>query len=114
MKRFNVVIPKDDGGVEIYPMKEWLRQHPGHIPPGLDGTSNTSHELRSGLKKMGWSVQTTDSEVRLIMPGGSANLVSIVGDVLGDDELEEGAQSEATFGLEYQLRDFLAQNLGTI
>lgn len=32
MKRFNVVIPRDDGGVEIYPMKEWLRQHPEHAP----------------------------------------------------------------------------------
>ena len=48
MKRFNVVIPKEDGGVEVYPMKEWLRQHPDHIPSGLDGTSSTSHELRNG------------------------------------------------------------------
>jgi len=56
MKRFNVLIPKEDGGVEVYPMKEWLRQHPDHMPPGLDGASSTSHELRIGLKKRGWSV----------------------------------------------------------
>jgi hypothetical protein len=24
MKRFNIVVPKDDGGVELYPMKEIL------------------------------------------------------------------------------------------
>ena len=37
MKRFNVLIPKEDGGVEVYPMKEWLRQHPEPFPPGLTG-----------------------------------------------------------------------------
>ena len=65
VKRFNVVIAKDDGGVELYPMKEWLRQHPDRVPTGLDATSSTSHELRNGLKKIGWSVQSTDNEVRL-------------------------------------------------
>ena len=113
MKRFNVVIPKEDGGVEVYPMKEWLRQHPDHIPSGLDGTSSTSHELRNGLKKRGWSVQSTDSEVRLIMPG-TPRLEAMVSDVLGDEDAEENAQSEAAFALEYQLRDFLAQNLSSI
>ena len=112
MKRFNVVIPKDDGGVEVYPMKEWLRQHPDCIPVGLDATSSTSHELRNGLKKMGWSVQATDEEARLVVPGGE-NLVPMVGVVLGDESEEDG-YSEAMFGLEYQLRDFLAQNLGAI
>jgi len=113
VKRFNVVIAKDDGGVEIYPMKEWLRQHPDRVPAGLDATSSTSHELRSGLKKTGWSVQSTDNEVRLVMPG-AANLEGNVGAVLGGDELEEEAQPEAAFGLEYQLRDFLAQNLSAV
>jgi hypothetical protein len=28
MKRFNVVFSKDDGGIEVHRMKEWLRQHP--------------------------------------------------------------------------------------
>ena len=36
MQRFNIVVARPDGGVEVYPMKEWLRQHPQHIPPGLD------------------------------------------------------------------------------
>jgi endonuclease len=94
-------------------MKEWLRQHPDRVPAGLDATSSTSHELRNGLKKMGWSVQATDGEVRLVVPG-VANLESTVSAVLGDEESEEDVQSEVTFGLEYQLRDFLAQNLGAI
>lgn len=113
MKRFNVVIPKDDGGVELYPMKEWLRQHPDRIPAGLDATLSTSHELRNGLKKLGWSVQNSDSEVRLILPG-AANVEPSVGAILGREELEDESETEAAFALEYQLRDFLAQNLGAI
>jgi endonuclease len=107
VKRFNVVIPKDDGGVELYLMKEWLRQHLDQLP-GVDATSSTSHQLRDALKKKGWTVQDTDSEVRLIMPGAA------VGAVLGGGEVEEEPQAEAAFALEYQLRDFLAQNLATI
>lgn len=73
MKRFNIVLAKDSGGVEIHRMKEWLRQHPEHVPPGLDATSSTSHQLRNGLKKLGWSVQELTDEVRLIMPGGTGS-----------------------------------------
>ncbi len=113
MKRFNVVVPKEDGGIELYPMKQWLRQHPERVPSGLDATTSTSHELRNGLKKVGWSVQDTESEVRLVMPG-PAELESAVDDVLGGEGPEEDAQHEATFALENQLRDFLAQNLSVI
>lgn len=72
MKRFNIVLPKDDGGVEVHPMKEWLRQHPGHLLPGLDATASTSHQLRNGLKKLGWSVQELPDQVQLTMPGAAS------------------------------------------
>lgn len=49
-------------------MKEWLRQHPAAVPPGLDATSSTSHRPRDGLRSLGWSVQDSDSEVRLVRP----------------------------------------------
>ena len=112
MKRFNVVIPKNDGGVELYPMKEWLRRHLDQVPDGLDPTSSTSHQLRDGLKKRGWSVQTTENEIRLVMPGAAPTEVDAV---LGHDEDQDGeAFSETAFALEYQLRDFLAQNLEAI
>ena len=112
MKRFNVVIPRDDGGVEFHPMKEWLRQHPERAPAGLDPTSATSHQLRNGLRKLGWSVQERETEVRLMAPG-SSQLESTVDAVLGEDE-EDTENDIAAFGLEYQLRDFLAQNLTAI
>lgn len=114
MKRFNVVLSKEDGGVEIYPMKEWLRQHPEHLPPGLDATSSTSHQLRNGLKKRGWLVQETPNEVRLIMPN-SVHAEQTISAVLGEEgEQEEDKAEEASFALEYQLRDFISQNLHTI
>jgi hypothetical protein len=114
MKRFNVVIPRDDGGVELHPMKEWLRQHPDHIPLGLDPTSATSHQLRNALRKVGWSVQETQTEERLLIPG-AIPLEHVIDEVLGDDDGSDDSETNvAAFALEYQLRDFLAQNLSAI
>ena len=112
-KRFVIVIPKEDGGLEIHALKEWLRQHPDRVPPGMDATGSTSHQLRSGLKNVGWTVQELESETRLIMPGTAENQESIEL-VLGGTEKSESESGEATFALEHQLRDFLAQNLATI
>jgi endonuclease len=109
MKRFNIVVPKEDGGVEVYAMKEWLRQHPQRLPSGLDATSSTSHQLRNGLRREGWSVQETESEVRLIVPGSRAP------EVFGEgDDSDETEACDASFGLEFQLRDFIAQNISAI
>ena len=105
---------KKDGGVEIYPMKEWLRQHPQHIPAGLDATSSMSHQLRNGLRKMGWSVQDTPAEVRLMLPGNHSGDTT-VSTVLGEEtESDEAEAPDATFALDFQLRDFIAQNIRTI
>jgi endonuclease len=114
VKRFNIVVAKEDGGVELYPMKQWLRDHPERVPSGLDATSSTSHELRRGLRRLGWSVQETPAEVRLFPPG-EAVLESAISQVLGGDaDVEEQEGEDAAFGLEFQLRDFIAQNLGVI
>lgn len=114
MKRFNVVIPIENGGVEVYPMKEWLRQHSEKIPRGLDATNSTSHQLRNGLKKMGWRVQETEAEVRLFLPGSFDS--QIVDSLLGEPEAELEADSDSTvaFALEHHLRDFIAENISTI
>jgi hypothetical protein len=113
MKRFNVVVSKDDGGVELHPMKEWLRQHPEHVPAGLDATSSTSHQLRDGLRRRGWSVEETPTEVRLL-PQGVAP--SALGAVLGesDDEGQDASEQAFVLEFEYQLRDFLARNMAVI
>jgi hypothetical protein len=112
MKRFLIAIPKNDGGIEIYPMKEWLRQHPESIPPGLDATASTSHQLRLGLKKLGWTDQVTETEIRFIPPG--TEQANAFGILLGEEQEDDSDTPETSFALEYQLRDFIAQNIGAI
>lgn len=108
MKRFNVVVPRDDGGVEVHPMKEWLRRNPEHLPTGIDFTASNSHRLRDILKRQGWRVEELQNEVRLFAPGsGSA------AGVLGESEDAE-TDTGLAFGLEAQLRDFIAHNLPNI
>lgn len=111
MKRFLIVLPRGDGGVELHPMKEWLRQHREHLPEGLDPTSSTSHQISSALKRRGWSIDSTDNEVRHIMPNVSNPLNT---DVLGDSEEVDDEPASTSFALEYQLRDFIAQNIESI
>ncbi len=114
MKRFNVVLPSDDAGVTLAPMKEWLRSHPNEIPRGLDATSSTSHQLRNGLRKMGWTVRETATEVQLVMPGGATGDLDQILGAADDEAIEEAVPEVAAFQLEYQLRDFLSQNLSTV
>ena len=113
IQRHNVVIPREDGGVEVYPLKEWLRQHPDQAPPGLDPTSSTSHQLRNGLRRLGWTMQETPTEIRLIKAGFESG-AEVADEILGRDELVDDEAGEPSFTLEYQLRDFLASNLSTI
>ncbi|WP_083585901.1 endonuclease NucS domain-containing protein [Chelatococcus daeguensis] len=114
VQRHNVVIPLEDGGVEVHPLKEWLRQHPD-VLPGIDPNANTSHQLRSALRRLGWSMQETPTEVRLMKPGADSSSL-MVSEVLGSSDLGEDADADAApfFSLEYQLRDFIASNLNTI
>jgi hypothetical protein len=99
-------------------MKEWLRRNPDETPRGFDPTGSTSHQLRDALLKRGWEIKNTDTQVLLLKPGtnniaGTATdeVLGTTDDALSDNEAEPG---EASFSLEYQLRDFLAQNLNTI
>ena len=112
VQRHNVVIPRGDGGVEIFPLKEWLRQHPDEIPTGLDPTLSTSHQLRSALRRLGWTMEESPTEVRLIKPGQEAS--QVLTEILGRDESQTDDESDPYFTLEHQLRDFLAANLGTV
>lgn len=107
-----IIVANGENGLDEHPLKEWLRSHPEHLPQGMNTTDNTSHELRAGLKKLGWKMEQTDTQVRLLMPqivsDFSARSISKVEEVLED----EGVLP--VFSLEYQLRDFLAGNLSTV
>jgi hypothetical protein len=109
------VVPREDvGGVEVYPLKEWLRQHPD-ILPGINPNATNSHGLRKALVDLGWTMQETPTEIRLIKPGTDPGS-QVVSEVLGSSELpdESDADLSPSFSLEYQLRDFIASNLNTI
>jgi endonuclease len=112
VQRHNVVIPRKDGGIEIFPLKEWLRQHP-EILTGLDPNLSTSHQLRNALRRLGWIMEETPTEIRLIKPGIEASS-QVLGEILGRNESANDDDSDPYFSLEYQLRDFLASNISTI
>jgi endonuclease len=110
IQRHNVVIPREDGGLEVFPLKDWLRQHP-EIPTGLDPNFTSSHQLRNALRRLGWTMEESPAEIRLIKPGVTID-PGTVDKILGPDG---GAEDNAPFfSLEYQLRDFLASNLSTL
>jgi RecB family endonuclease NucS len=72
------------------------------------------------LKKAGWSIEETETQVRLMPPDTNERTREHVAAVLDEDGgvTTEIAESESdlspAFGLEYQLRDFIAQNIGSI
>lgn len=111
-QRHLVVISNVSGGVEVHPLKEWLRSNPEQLPSGMT-TQNTSHTLRGGLKKLGWKRQDTHDEVRLFPPSGGDDVSRAV-DVLGGVEEEFHESTETSFSLESQLRDFIASNMTSI
>lgn len=115
-KSHYVILPREDGSVAMHSMKEWLRQNPQYVTDGLDATLSTSQQLRACLRKQGWTLQETETEFRLLPPGSVAEAGSVLREMLQEPEQSDEIQEpeEAAFGLEYQLRDFLAQNLGAI
>lgn len=116
VQRHIVVLPQENGGFEVQPLKEYLRQNPD-VLPDFDPSNSTSHQLRAALKRKGWAMQETPLEIRLVKPGTSTDMAKVEAVLGGSDEevnFEPSEPSEAYFSLEYQLRDFLAANLETI
>jgi RecB family endonuclease NucS len=113
-----IVIKDPNNGILTHPLKSWLRQHPEHIPPSLDPDVNTSHELRRGLKKLGWELQITSNEVLIIQPdesGGTFYAEEFLDIKIDEDNDLSGAEdedvSEVTFGLERDLQIALRANI---
>ena len=119
MVRTHLVVIKDsEGSISTYPLKQWLRENPDNLPAGMHPDDNTSHELRSGLKKTGWMLQFTPTEVLVIQPDE-------LGDTSYADELVEEKEDqygesieqdledvgEITFGLERDLQTALRSNI---
>lgn len=117
IRRHKVVLKNPDGGVEVYPMKPWLRQHPEELPAGMNPDTSTSHELRRALRRKGWALEIRPDEVRLIKPAEDGD-VSFADELSADSEIgapddqeELAAAEEITFGLERDLQMALRRNI---
>lgn len=113
----NIVLQKPDGGLEVYPMKQWLRQNPEYLPDNMDTYENTSHQLRQALKYMGWDFKVGDGQVLVIKPNDDGD-TSYADELLGEEsggeesgEAEEIEAAEITFGLERDLQAALRANI---
>lgn len=108
VQRHLVVVPQGDSGVAFYPLKAWLREHRSELPPELDPDTLTSHQLRSRLLRLNWTMQETPEEVRLIKPG---NQGAVIETLEQEDDQERDEADASSFSLEAHLRDFIVENL---
>lgn len=111
-----VLLQNPDGSVGKFRMKQWLREHPDELPPGMDATDNTAHQLRGGLAKRGWRLEILPDEVHVIRPdrtGGTAyaEQTDYATSEPSQDVLEEEEAEEITFGLERDLQNALRGNI---
>jgi hypothetical protein len=111
-RKFLIVTNNPAGTIEIHGMKPWLKKHANEMPPGFTPFQKTSHQLRNELRRMGWIVNETEDEVRLMRPdiAGDANAVSVLNEAATESDEEE----EFSFSLEKHLQQFIAHNLPTL
>jgi hypothetical protein len=68
MKHF-VALPQPDGQIELHPLKAWIRLHPEELPSSADvGKRRNTRQLRSLLRKHGWTMLESEQDVRLFRP----------------------------------------------
>jgi hypothetical protein len=113
-----MVVVLEDGEIKKYPLKSWLRRFPEHNPPGLHPDESTSHQLRRGLKRLGWDLEFTPSEVLIIRPDDSGytryadELVDLQDEEDSEDmDIDDEEPQEVTFGLERDLQSALRKNI---
>ncbi|WP_186264124.1 endonuclease NucS domain-containing protein [Burkholderia gladioli] len=113
-RQFLVVQAKPGGGVELFPMREWCLNHPDETPAGLNIKQVNSHRVRDELRRIGWKVEESDTQVLMFPPGfvddGRVQEMLGTGDALDNDE----DIRETAFELEAQLQDFIAYNIQSV
>lgn len=114
----SVVLKKPGGGVELYPMKQWLRENPHYLPEGTYTPGSTSHKLRSALRKQGWRLDVHPDRVLVIQPDEDGDTSYATGvlpetseDVDADEDEDVIEAEEITFGLERDLQMALRANI---
>jgi hypothetical protein len=114
-KRYLIIAEDESGKRTSYAMKQWLREHPPFIPPGMSPDENNSRQLKRGLRNAGWGISETDSEVHFFPP----STVPLPGTAPVEDESEDDGSSLDTeevleFSLEKHLQQFIAGNLPSL
>lgn len=115
VKHHNVVLEKQGGGFEVFPMKQWLRDNPQDLPEGMDPDNNSSHELRRALRDNRWRLEIRSDQVFVIKPdekGGTSYADELLDG--GSEEEETIEAEEITFGLERDLQSALRANTGQL
>lgn len=112
VKNHYVVLKKPDGGVELQPLKQWLRDNPKYIPPDMHPDNNTSWQLRSALRNQGWKLEINPDQVLLIRPDDKGD-DSLLREVMPSDSEDEEliAAEQITFGLERDLQSALRASI---
>ncbi len=114
VKSHYVLIAGPSGKAATHSLKQWLRENPEENPPGMHPDENTSHELRRGLKKLGWRLQFTPSEVLIIKPdhqGGTSYADELIDAKDEEDWQSFSEDSEQSIGsLGEQLKNALKNN----
>lgn len=117
-KKHNVVVKKDDGGIGIYPMKQWLQENSQYVPEGMDAVSDISHRLRRGLRNNGWKLVEKSDQVLVIRPsedGDFAYAEELLDQYSEDEEnsIEQEIEEaeEISFSLERDLQSALRNNI---
>jgi hypothetical protein len=113
-KKHNIVLKKPGGGVQIYGMKQWLRDNPEYLPEGIDHSS-TSHQMRRAFEDIGWGLKIGNDRVLVIKPtddGDTSYPYELLGDDSEDNEDEEELEAvDTTFRLERDLQSALRANI---
>ncbi len=111
-RRFLIVTKNASGAIEVHAMKKWLREHLQELPANFSPYHKTSHQLRNELRRMGWLVDESEEEVRLMRPEIAADPSAV--SIFEETSPEAADDDEFAFALEAHLRDFIAHNLGTL
>lgn len=95
-------------------MRQWCSDHPSEMPPGLNLKVANSHRVRDELRRMGWKVEETDTQVLMFPPGFTDD--GRIQETLGTNDAPDDDEDirETAFELESQLQEFLAYNLESI
>jgi len=101
------------------PLKSWVRQNLEQLTSEFDPENQTTSQIRSRLKKLGWILRSFDGEVFLIRPDENNSIQfaeEIIAEIQDDENtnIEYEDSNDLTFSLEKDLQTALRLNIESI